>query len=90
MKRPSNTSTKKRAASRPPVWVASSDHVLPPPSVVQRATSLYVTRIKLAMPIQRLTNLPYHYSIYEIRLHCQAPASAVTNNNKEVCEKFPR
>jgi hypothetical protein len=61
MKRLSNTQTKKRAASRPPVWVASSDHVLPPPSVLQRTTSLPVIRIKLAMPIRRVTNLPYHY-----------------------------
>jgi hypothetical protein len=92
MKRLSKTPTKKRAASRPPVWVASSDHVLPPLSVVQRTTSLCVIRINLAMPIRRVANLSRHYSIYGIRLHCQGRACAVTknDNDKGVCEKFPR
>ena len=72
MKRVSNTQPKKRAASRPPMWVASSDHWLPLPSVVRPTTSLFVIWIKLAMPIRRLSNLPYHYSIYGIQIHCQA------------------
>lgn len=82
MKRSSNAQTKKRAASRPPRWVASSDHGLPPPSVVQGTTSLFVIRIKLAMPIRRVTNPPYHYSIYGIQLHCQVRRHDATGSTK--------
>ncbi len=77
MKLPSSKRVKKRAASRPPVWVASSDHVLPPLSVVQPTTSLSVIQIRLAMPIRRVTNLPYHYSIYGIQTRCQGRACVV-------------
>ena len=73
MKLLSNRQTKKGAALRPPVRVASSDHSFSPLSMVQRTTSLFVIRIKLAMPIRRLiNNLPYHYSIYGIPTRCQA------------------
>lgn len=69
-----SSQAKKRAALRPPMWVASIDHILPPPSVAQRITSLCVIQIELAMPIRRVSNLSYHYSIYGMQAHCQAMA----------------
>jgi hypothetical protein len=90
MKMTINARAKKRAASRPPMWVASTDHVVPPPSVVQRTTSLFVIPIELAMPIRRVTNLPYQYSIYGMHAGCQAPPPRQRHAMRRFVTNFPR
>jgi hypothetical protein len=81
---------KKRAALRPPLWVASTDHVFPPPSMAQRTTSLCVIQIKLAMLIRRVSNLPYHYSIYEMQARCQALSARQRPATCGFVKNFPR
>lgn len=41
------------------------------------------------MPIRRLSNLPYHYSIYGIQIHCQARRHEPPERTMGFVKNFP-